>query len=213
MKKVGFIAILYALSMLIQNAVFAVSGAPGYGDPINLVYTYHTNNQGALSIAFGLEMTNMVLLLFFIATLHSLVKRRGVHGEDWSRLAMIAGSALSVLFALTIATHIAVVLAATVLSEPNTAFQMIWQLHAAAFALSLPALGVTFIGTALAAHASDLIKTWQKLFGMLGGILPILAGIGNLAIAGGSSIIYIGVMGLFMWIFWLLIIGVRFIRE
>src|SRR5215210_5758916 len=51
-------------------------------------------------------------------------------------------------------THIAVVLAADGLAEPTPAFELVWQLHAAAFALALPALGATFIGAALATHAS-----------------------------------------------------------
>jgi hypothetical protein len=58
---------------------------------------------------------------------------------------------------------------------------MVWQLHAAAFALALPALGATFIGAALATHASGLTWPWQRLLGVAGGSLLILAGAGNLA--------------------------------
>lgn len=211
-RSVGVIAIAYAASMLVQNIVFGVSGAPGYNDPLSLVLTYHAENQGALAVTSGLEAFNMVLLLLFITALHGLVKRRGGLGENWSRLAMTAGATLSALFALTIATHISVVLAANGLTEPNIAFEMMWQLHAACFALSMPALGLTFIGTVLATHANGLTRPWQRLLGLVGGILPILAGIGNLAISGGSPILYLGVLGLFLWIFWLIVTGQRLIR-
>ena len=211
-KMVGFVAVAYAASMIVQNAVFAVTGAPDYSDPIGVVLTYHAENQGAFAVASGLEVVNMVLLLLFVTALHGLVQRRGGAGADWSRLAVAAGAALSALFALTIATHIAVVLAANGLTEPTPAFELMWQLHAATFALTLPALGMTFIGAALATHASGLTRPWQRLLGVAGGSLPILAGLGNFAIADGSPLVFVGVLGLAMWLVWLVVTGLRLIR-
>ncbi len=211
-RIVGVVALAYAASMIVQNAVFSAYGAPAYGDPLGVVLTYHAEHQGALSITSGLEVVNMVLLLLFITALHGLVQRRGGAGADWSRLAVAAGATLSALSALTIATHIAVVLAADGLAEPTPTFKLIWQLHAAAFALSLPALGATFIGAALSTHASGLTRPWQRLLGVVGGSLPILAGFGNLAIANGSPLLYVGVLGLFTWLIWLIVTGLRLIR-
>ncbi len=211
-QSVGLIALAYATSMIAQNGMFAVTGAPSYSDPLSVVLTYHAENQSALAVTSGLEAVNMVLLLLFITGLHGLVNRRGGRGADWSRLAMVAGATLSALFALTIATHIAVVLAAKNLTEPNIAFELMWQLHAATFALAMPALGLTFIGTALATHANGLTRPWQRLIGVVGGSLPILSGIGNLANSGGSPLLYLGVLGLFLWLFWLIVTGLRLIR-
>jgi hypothetical protein len=211
-RIVGVVALAYAASMIVQNAVFAITGAPDYSDPLGVVLTYHAENQGALAVAFGLEAVNMLLLLLFVTALHGLVQRRGGAGADWSRLAIAAGATLSALFALTIATHIAVVLAADGLSEPTPAFELMWQLHAAAFALALPALGATFIGAALATHASGLTRPWQRLLGVAGGSLPILAGAGNLAIANGSPLLFVGVLGLATWLVWLVVTGLRLIR-
>jgi hypothetical protein len=212
-RIVGVVAVAYATSMIVQNAVFAVTGAPDYSDPLGVVLTYHAENQGALAVTSGLESMNMILLLLFVTALHGLVQRRGGAGADWSRLSVAAGATLSALFALTIATHIAVVLAANGLSEPTPAFELMWQLHAAAFALALPALGATFIGTALATHASGLTRPWQRLLGLVGGSLPILAGVGNLAIADGSSLVFVGILGLAMWLVWLVVTGLRLIRR
>lgn len=211
-RIVGVVALAYAASMIVQNAVFAVTGAPAYSDPLGVVLTYHAENQGALAVTSGLEAVNMLLLLLFVTALHGLVQRRGGAGADWSRLAVAAGATLSALFALTIATHIAVVLAADGLSEPTPAFELMWQLHAAAFALALPALGATFIGAALATHASGLTRSWQRLLGVAGGSLPILAGVGNLAIANGSPLLFVGVLGLATWLVWLVVTGLRLIR-
>lgn len=212
-RIVGVVALAYATSMIVQNAVFAITGSPDYTAPLRVVLTYHAENQGALTVTSGLEAMNMVLLLLFVTALHGLVLRRGGAGADWSRLAVAAGATLSALFALTIATHIAVVLAAHDLTEPNPAFELMWQLHAATFALALPALGATFIGAALATHASGLTRPWQRILGVIGGGLSILAGFGNLAIADGSPLLFVGILGLAMWLVWLVVTGLRLIRA
>lgn len=210
-RIVGGVALAYAASVFVQNAAFGTE-APLYSDPLSVVLAYHAENQGTLAVTSGLEAVNMVLLLWFVTALHGLVQRRGGAGADWSRLAVAAGATLSALFALTIATHIAVVLAADGLAEPTPAFEMMWQLHAAALALALPALGATFIGAALATHASGLTRPWQRLLGVAGGSLPIVAGAGNLAIADGSPLLFVGVLGLAMWLVWLVVTGLRLIR-
>ena len=211
-RGVGILALAYATSILAQNILFGVSGAPGYNDSMDVVFAYHAENQSALAITSGLETTNMVFLLLFLTALKGLVKRRGGDGADWSQLAMSAGATLSALFALTIGTHISVILMASSLTEPNVAFEMMWRLHAASFAISMPALGLTIIGTALSTHASGLTRPWQRLFGITIGIFPILAGFGNLAISNGSSLLFLGVLGLFLWKFWLIAAGVRLLR-
>ena len=222
-RIVGGAGIALAASVIVQNAMFVGgvaqllglgdgTSAPTYGDPLGEVLAYHAANRGAVAVAAGLEAVNLPLLLLFVTALHGLVQRRGGAGADWSRLAVAAGATLSALFALVIATHIAVVLAADGLAEPTPAFQLAWQLHAAAFALALPALGATFIGAALATHASGLTRPWQRLLGVAGGSLLILAGAGNLAIADGSPLLFVGLLGFAAWLVWLVVTGLRLIR-
>lgn len=210
-RIVGGIALAYAASVIAQNLMFG-STAPDYSTPINAVLAYHAENQSVLAVTSGLEVTNMVLLLLFVTALHGLVQRRGGKGSDWSRLAVAAGATYSSLSAIFIATHIAVIVAASGLTEPNPAFEIMWQFHAAVFALTLPALGATFIGAALATHASGLTRPWQRVLGVLGGSLAIIAGFGNLAIAGGSPVLFVGVLALGMWLVWLIATGLRLIR-
>ena len=210
-RIVGGAGLALAASVVIQNVMFG-TGAPTYAAPLGEVLAYHAENRGALAVAVGQEAVNLPLLLLFVTGLHGLVQRRGGAGADWSRLAVAAGATLSAVFALFMATHIAVVLAADGLAEPTPAFEMVWQLHAAAFALALPALGATFIGAALATHASGLTRPWQRLLGVAGGSLLILAGAGNLALADGSPLVFVGVSGLAAWLVWLVVTGLRLIR-
>src|SRR3712207_3883633 len=207
-RIVGGVGVALAASVVVQNAWFSLGGgAPTYGDPLGEVLAYHAENRGAVAAAVGQEAVNLPLLLLFVTGLHGLVQRRGGAGADWSRLAVAAGATLSAVFALLIATHIAVVLAADGLAEPTPAVELVWQLHAAAFALALPALGATFIGAALATHASGLTRPWQRLLGVAGGSLCILAGGGKLAIADGSLTLVVGGAGLTGWLLWVLVNG------
>ena len=212
-RVVGATAIALAASVAIQNAVVVWAGAPGYGDPIEEVLAFHAENRGAVAIAVGLEALNLPLLLGFVTGLHGLVGRRGGAGADWSRLAVAAGATLSAVFALYAVLWNGVVLSAGELAEPSPVFELAWQLHAAAFALALPALGTTFIGAALAAHASRLTPPWQRLLGVAGGGLLLAAGAANLAIADGSALLFVGMPGYAAWLVWLLATGVRLVRA
>ena len=210
-RVIGVTAIALAASVAIQNAV--VAGAPAFGDPIKEVLAWHAQNRLAVAIAVGLEALNLPLLLGFVTGLHGLVWRRGGAGADWSRLAVAAGATLSSVLALYAVLWNGVVLSADELAEPSPAFELAWQLHAAAFALALPALGTTFIGAALAAHTSRLTPPWQRLLGVAGGGLLLAAGAANLAIADGSALLFVGLPGYAAWLVWLLATGVRLVRA
>lgn len=212
-RVVGATAIALALSMAFQNAFFDWVGAPGYGDPIEEVLSFHTQHRLAVAVAVGHEALNLPLLLGFLAGLHGLVGRRGGRGADWSRLAVAAGAAASAVLALYSVLWIGVVLSASDLTAPSPVFELAWQLHAAAFALALPALGTTAIGAALATHASRLTPGWQRLLGLTGGALLLLTGGASLAIADGSPLLFVGLPGLLAWLVWLLATGIRLVRT
>ena len=212
-RIVGAAAIAFAVSWAIENAVLAGSGAQTYGAPIEEVLAYYAANRVAVAIASSQMTLNLPLLLVFVTGLHGLVERRGGAGADWSRLVLAAGATLSAIFALVNVLQIGLALSAGGLAEPTPAFELVWQVHAAAFALALPTLGTTFIGAALAAHASGLTPAWQRLLGLVGGSLLLAAGVGNLAIADGSALVFVGVSGLAAWLVWLLATGVRLVRS
>jgi hypothetical protein len=212
-RLVGAAAIAFAVSVAIENAVLAGTGAPAFGDPIEEVLAYYAANRVSVAIASSAIGLSLPLLLVFVTGLHGLVERRGGAGADWSRLVLAAGATLSAIFALGDALQIGLALSAGGLAEPTPAFELVWQVHAAAFALALPTLGTTFIGAALAAHASGLTPAWQRLLGLVGGSLLLAAGVGNLAIADGSALIFVGLVGLAAWLVWLLATGVRLVRS
>ncbi|MFC5380274.1 hypothetical protein [Aquipuribacter nitratireducens] len=212
-RVVGVTAVVLALSMAGQNALFAWAGAPAYGDPIEEVLAWHAQNRAVVAVAVGQEALHLPLLLGFVTGLHGLVSRRGSAGADWSRLAVAAGAALSAAWALYAVLWVGAVLAAEATAAPTPAFELAWQMHAAAFALALPALGATLVGAALAAHASGLTPSWQRLLGVAGGVLLLVAGAAGLAIADGSALLLVGLPGLAAWLVWLLVTGLRLVRR
>lgn len=208
----GATAIVLATSMAVQNVMFGWTGAPGYGDQIGDVLAWHQDNRFVVAVAVAQEALHVPLLLAVLVGLHGLVLRRGRTGADWSRLAVAAGATLSAVLVLYAATWDGVVLAADGLIAPSPAFELAWQLHAAAFALALPALGATVAGAAVAAHATGLTPAWQRLLGVVGAGLLLVAGTGSLAIADGSGLLLVGLPGFAAWIVWLLATGVRLVR-
>ena len=210
---VGATAIASAAAVLIDNVVVGWVNSPTYAAPMKEVLAFHAENRAAVAIAVGLEALNVPLLLLFVTGLHGLVGRRGGAGADWSRLAVAAGATFSAVMAFYAVLWDGVVLSAGELTEPSPVLELAWQMHAAAFAWSLPALGTTFIGAALATHASRLTPPWQRLLGVAGGGLLLAAGTANLAIADGSAILFVGVSGLAAWLVWLLATGVRLVRS
>jgi hypothetical protein len=212
-RVVGAAAIASAASVVIDNTVVSWAGTTTYAAPIKEVLAFHAENRAAVAIAVGLEALNLPLLLLFVTGLHGLVGRRGGAGADWSRLAVAAGATFSAVMAFYAVLWDGVVLSAGELTEPSPVLELAWQMHAAAFAWSMPALGATFIGAALATHASGLTPPWQRLLGVVGGGLLIAAGTANLPIADGSALLVVGLPGLAAWLVWLLATGVRLVRA
>ena len=175
-RIVGAAAIAVAALVLIDNVVVGWVDSPTYGAPLKEVLAFHADHRAAVAIAVGLEALNVPLLLLFVTGLHGLVGRRGAAGADWSRLAVAAGATLSAVMALYAVLWDGVVLSARELTEPSPVLELAWRMHAAAFAWSMAALGATFIGAALATHASGLTPPWQRLLGVAGGGLLLTAG-------------------------------------
>lgn len=211
-RVVGAAALALGASVALQNVIVVAAGAPSYGAPLTDVLAFHADHRGAVAAAVALEALNIPLLLGLLVGLHGIVARRGGAGADWSRLAVAAGAALAAVLALYAVLWDGVVLAADGLAAPSPGLELAWQLHAAAFALAMPALGTTMVAAALATHSAGLTPPWQRVLGLGGGALLVLAGTASLAIADGSPLLLVGMPGYAAWLVWLLATGTRLVR-
>ena len=212
-RVVGALALALAASLVVQNAVVVWAAAPSYAAPMTEVLAFHADHRGAVAIAVGLEALNLPLLLGFLAGLRGLVEQRGGAGAVWSRLALTAGAVLSAAFGLYAVLWIGTVLVADGLTGPTPLLELVWQLHAAAFAFVLSALGTTLVAAALTTHAGRLTAPWQRWLGLVGGGLMLAAGAASLPIADGSPLLFVGMPGYAAWLVWLLATGVRLVRR
>jgi len=210
-RLVGAAAIAFAGLYVAENVIFAATGALGYDAPIASVLDYYAANPVPLGIISGLVAAYLPLFLVFVTGLHGIVQRHGGTGVDWSRLASGAGAAFAVVFVLFNVLQIGLVLSAGVLPEATPAFQIVWQAHAAAFALALPMLGTTVIGAALATHASGMTPAWQRVLGVVSGSLLLAAGVGSLPVADGSPLIFVGLLGFAAALVWFVVTGIRLV--
>lgn len=212
-RLVGASAIAVAVGVVAENVVLAAAGAPGYDTPIDEVATYFAAQRGAVAVAAGIVAVYLPLLLVLVTGLHGIVERRGGAGTLWSRLAVAAGAAAAAVFVLVNVLQVGLAVSADGLTEASPAFELVWHVHAAAFAFVLPMLGATAAGVALAAHASGLTRPWLRVLGLVGGGLMLVVGVGNLAVADGSPLIFVGLLGFALWLIWLVATGLRLIRS
>ena len=210
MRVVGATAIALAASMAIQTRCLP-DRPPPTGTRSRRCSPGTRRTGHGRDFAVGQEALHLPLLLGFVTGLHGLVGRRGGAGG------LVAprggrGRDLSAVFALSAVLWIGVVLSAGELAEPSPAFELVWQLHAAAFALALPALGTTFIGAALAAHTSRLSAAWQRLPGVAGEACCSPPGRpASRSRTARRSCSWAA--GLAAWLVWLPVTGVRLVRA
>ncbi|GIL34929.1 hypothetical protein [Phycicoccus sp. DTK01] len=211
-RLVGGAAVAVAVGIVVENAVLAAAGAPGYDAPIGEVVAYYAAQRGPVAVGTGVVALYLPLLLLLVTGLRDLVERRGGAGALWSRLAVAAGASAVAVLVLVNVLQVGLALSADAALGPSPAAELVWRAHAAAFALALPMLGVTSVATALAAHASGLTGSWQRGLGLAGGVLMLPAGLATVAVADGSPLLFVGLLGLVLWLVWLVVTGVRLLR-
>ena len=78
--------------------------------------------------------------------------------------------------------------------------------------VSFTALGIVLFGFSIGVHAAGVAPAWHRGVGLLAATLLLVTGLANGALAGGSPIVYVGLMGFALWLVWLITTGVRVLR-
>lgn len=201
-------ALGFAAGVAVQNLVLLV-GMPDASATMAEAAAWLADNPGRAATASALVGVNLPFLLLFTAAMRALAQHTQA-ARLWIDLGSLAVVVLASTFALVAATQIASTLLAEAGATP--VFTALWSLHNAAFAMSFPALGVTLMGFSIGAHAAGISPAWQRRVGILAALLLLVAGLANTAVAGGSPIIYIGLLGFALWLLWLVTTGVRLLR-
>jgi len=198
----------FAAGVAIQNFVLLI-GMPDASATMPEAATWLADNPGRTATASALVGVNLPFLLLFTAALRTLT-RDAQGARLWIDLGSLAVVVLASTFAVVAATQIASTLVAGAGATPI--FTALWSLHNAAFAMSFSALGVTLLGFSIGAHAAGIAPAWQRGVGLLAAGLLLVAGLANTAVAGGSPIVFVGLLGFALWLVWLVTTGVRLLR-
>ncbi|TVR85645.1 MAG: hypothetical protein EA416_16455 [Trueperaceae bacterium] len=198
----------FAAGVAVQNFVLLI-GMPDASATMPEAAAWLADNPGRAATASALVGVNLPFLSFFTAALRSLTRDTQA-ARLWSDLGSLAVVVLASTFAVVAATQIASTLVAGAGATPI--FTALWSLHNAAFAMSFSALAVTLLGFSIGAHAAGISPAWQRGVGLLAAVLLLVAGLANTAVAGGSPIVFVGLLGFALWLVWLVTTGVRLLR-
>ena len=201
-------ALGFAAGVAVQNFVLLI-GMPDASATMQEAAAWLADNPGRAATASALVGVNLPLLLLFTAALRTLT-RDAQAARLWIDLGSLAVVVLASTFGVVAATQIASTIFAAEGATP--VFTALWSLHNAAFAMSFSALGVTLLGFSIGAHAAGISPTWQRSMGLLAAVLLLVAGFANAAVAEGSPIVFVGLLGFALWLVWLVTTGLRLLR-
>lgn len=202
----GVSAITFAAGVFIANG--AIAGGPMADWEAAEAATWFVANEGRLMVANAMVGLTFPALVALAASMVELGR-----SSERSRLWMLVGALGSVCMVAIFGLLVAGNIAAVHLAGSVELFEVAWRLHFAAFAINMTALGITFFGFSMGAHAAGLIPAWQRSVGVVGAVLLLGTGIANTAVAGGSLAVAPGGIGFLLWLLWLLATGIRMLRS
>jgi len=198
----------FAAGVAVQNFVLLI-GMSDASATMPEAAAWLADNPGRTATASALVGVNLPFLLLFTAALRALTRDTQA-ARLWIDLGSLAVVVLASIFGVVAATQIASTLVAGAGATPI--FTALWSLHNATFAMSFSALAVTLLGFSIGAHAAGISPAWQRGVGLLAAVLLLVAGLANTAVAGGSPIVFVGLLGFALWLVWLVTTGVRLLR-
>jgi hypothetical protein len=167
-------------------------------------------HQDAYGVLFGWTALNLVLLVVFLGG--AWTRLRGAD-PTWARAGCIGVALVAVLFPLTMVPQVALSIGGEQLGRGPNLVNVLWDMHLATFALTSLALGVGLLGLSLAAVAAGLVPAWFRVVGPIGGALLIVGAVPVKAVAEGSSVAMVGLVGFVVWLVFLAVLGTRMWRE
>lgn len=207
----GWAGLGFALLVLIQNGVLLV-GVPLNDAPMDEILSFYTDNAGRITAATALVPINVVLLLTFVAGVTSWARERSDASLDWGRLGLGGAVLMASTFLLTTVLQIALVVLIDVGAD-SSIIELIWIVHAAAFALNMPGLAVTLAGLAQVSRVSALGPNWLNSVALAGALCLLIAAVFAKQTIDGSPVLFVGLAGFATWLVWVPVNSIILIRR
>jgi hypothetical protein len=206
-RTAGLAALAFGAGVVIANAVMV--GAPMADGSAADAAAWFSANRLRIVIANAMVALTFPALLVFAGAMRELGAGSEV-ARRWMRVGGLGGAAMVGVFSIVVGGNIAAVHLA---EAGETAFAIAWRIHFAGFAVNMTVLGTAFLGFALGAHAAGLTRGWQRTMGVAGAACLLVTGFANTAVAGGSYIALVGLLGFIAWLVWLFATGIRLLRA
>lgn len=212
-QTAGAAALAFAVIVGVQNIGRGVLGAPPNEASGAEVAAYFAANAPLLSVGFSSVPLAMAAILIFIATVFPLIADEETGAAPWARLGLVGIGFLAPTFAAAAMFELTLLLmAGSITAQPATA-ELLWKLHAAAFAFAPLALAVAFLGLARASHLAGITAGWQWPLAAVAVALLFMAGVLSVPFAAGSTLMGLLYPGFIAWLVWLGTTGVRLLRA
>ena len=213
-RLAGIGGICFVVVVVIANIILGATSPPAYDASVEEIASYYAKNKAAIKVAVLLTPVGWALLAVFASGVFLIVRPiESERGEAWSVLGLIGVILQNATFAVVIGTDVALVLQADALADSPGATRALWILQKAMFHLNGAWLGLALIGFALGALRAGLTPKWQGFGGLIGGVIAIIGAIPVVAVAGGSALFVIGLIGFLSWQLWLLIMAIRMVTR
>lgn len=199
----------FVLTVVIQNLVQA-HGMPANDATAAKVTTYFAGHLGTTELLAALYPIGAIGLACYLAAMLTRLA-----GER--RAPAIAGGfgavGIIAMFTMTLATNVALAEYVHRGAASAAAVDALWILHNAVFAVLLVSIGVALVGLSAAAAAAGLVANAWKGIGLLGGVALLVAGAFAPAIADGSKVLIVGLVGFVAWLLFVALSSAALLRQ
>lgn len=203
----GAAGLWFAATVVVQNVVRGAAAPPSQPSADDLV-AYAEASGTVTAILMGLFAVNVVALGLFLG---AVVERSWRIRPGLAAAGAFGVAGVLAMFGLTTVLNSVVVARAGDLDASSLV--TLWSLHDAAFAVNFAALALALVALGLAGVAAGITPPVFRWLAPLGGSLLLVAGIGSHAVAQGSPLLFVGLVGFLVWLAFLLTTGLRLVRT
>jgi hypothetical protein len=207
----GAAGLLFFVAIVLQNVVR--STGPLNGADATTILAYVTGQGTTLAILLGVFPIAFVALFVFVTGVRRLVRAADSTTAWLAEIGLVGAIMIGAMFAASNAIEATLVAASQNLASEPTLLTTLWAFHGALFTLNSIGIGLALAGLSQAAMRAGFAPRWSGSLGLAGGVLLVVGAIPVVAVAEGSPLIVVSLLGFVCWCVWLLVCGISILRR
>jgi hypothetical protein len=207
----GTAGLLFFVAIVLQNVVR--STGPLNGVDAATILAYVTGQGTTLAILLGIFPVAFVALFVFVTGVRRLVSEADSTTVWLAEIGLVGAIMIGAMFAASNAIEATLVAGGQDLASEPVLLTTLWGLHGALFSLNSIGIGLALAGLSQAAVRAGFAPRWSGSLGLAGGVLLVVGAMPVVAVAEGSPLMVISLLGFVCWCVWLLVCGVSILRR